>query len=155
MCSSVKTNTSTASCSESDATRNAQEGTFSSVSLVATGPSWEIRKTMFPQVDRFIPCTEIFYSPHSVKRRLLRAFPGVVATCPKTRGGYQAFPQVSAFIPPTRAIYSPMLATTLVATCWLPTGYHPRSTISRTWRHGLSPVGRHGTRRTGFRGLQQ
>ena len=56
----------------------------------------------------------------------------VVATYLKTRSGYQAFPQVGAFIHFTRVIYSPYLATTLVATCWLPTGYHPGSHLLAT-----------------------
>ena len=73
-------------------------------------------------------------------------------------GGGSHLPENEGWLPGDSAgqrIYSPMLATTLVASRWLPTGYHPRSLISRTWRHELSPDGQHGMRRTGFRGLQQ
>ena len=49
----------------------------------------------------------------------------MVATCPKTGTGYHLFPQVRAFTPHTGGIYSPLLATRVVATFWLPTGYHP------------------------------
>ena len=57
----------------------------------------------------------------------LEAFSGVVATSHFLVTGYQAFAQVRVFIPQTRGIYSPSLATTLVATFWLPTGYHPKA----------------------------
>ena len=108
-----------------------------------------------PAGRRFTPHADFLYSPYSRENALGRPFSGVVATCPKTRGGYQAIPQVSAFIPLTRAIYSPMLATTFVAARWLPTGYHPEKPVPRAWQHEAAPVGRGGTRRTGFRALQQ
>ena len=81
----------------------------------------------FPQVDGFTPHTEIFYSPQSPENALGRPFSEVVATCLKSRTGYHPFSQVRAFTPHTLGIYSPSLATTLVATFWLPTGYHPEA----------------------------
>ena len=83
----------------------------------------------FPQVDGFTPHTEIFYSPQSPENALGRPFSGVVATCLKSRTGYHPFPQVDGFTPHTTGIYSPSLATTLVATFWLPTGYQRKSTF--------------------------
>ena len=94
------------------------------VEVVASRPIIHTLDSAFPQVDGFTPHREIFYSPHSAGRTLGRPFSGVVATCPKTRTGYHPFPQVDGFTPHTTGIYSPSLATTLVATFWLPTGYH-------------------------------
>ena len=48
----------------------------------------------------------------------------VVASRPIIHTLDSAFPQVDGFTPHTTGIYSPSLATTLVATFWLPTGYH-------------------------------
>ena len=87
-----------------------------------------ILATTFPQVkchDQFTFRMETFYSPYTREKALGGAFSGVVATCSKTGTGYRPFPQVRAFTPHTGGIYSPLLATTLVATFWLPTGYHP------------------------------
>jgi len=81
----------------------------------------------FPQVDGFTPHAEIFYSPCSPESALGRPFSGVVATLSKLGAGYHPFSQVRAFTPHTTCIYSLSLATTLVATFWLPTGYHPKT----------------------------
>ena len=51
----------------------------------------------------------------------------VVASRPIIHTMDPAFPQVDGFTPHTTVIYSPSLATTLVATFWLPTGYHPKT----------------------------
>ena len=80
-----------------------------------------------PAGRRFTPHADFLYSPYSRENALGRPFSGVVATCPESRTGYHPFPQVDGFTPHTGGIYSPSLATTLVATFWLPTGYHPKT----------------------------
>lgn len=67
--------------------------------------------------------TPFHYSPYKRKKALGRPLSGVVATCSKTGTGYHPFPQVRAFTPQTHGVYSPSMATRVVATFWLPTGY--------------------------------
>ena len=95
--------------------------------VVASRPIIHTLDSVFPQVDGFTPHADFLYSPYSRENALGRPFSGVVATCPESRTGYHPFPQVDGFTPHTGGIYSPSLATTLVATFWLPTGYHPKT----------------------------
>ena len=71
--------------------------------------------------------TPNLYSPYSGGSALEGAFSGMVATSRFFGTGYHLFPQVRAFTPQTKGIHSPLLATTLVAIFWLPTGYHPKA----------------------------
>lgn len=97
--------------------------------VVASWPRIPALDSAFPQVDGFTPHGEILYSPCSQEMALGGAFSGVVATSQISRTGYHPFPQVDGFTPHTTCIYSPSLATTLVATFWLPTGYQRKSTF--------------------------
>lgn len=97
--------------------------------VVASRPIFHTLDPAFPQVDGFTPHAEIFYSPRSPESALGRPFSGVVATLSKSGAGYHPFSQVRVFTPHTTGIYSPSLATTLVATFWLPTGYQRNSTF--------------------------
>ena len=78
--------------------------------------------------------TPNLYSPYSWGSALEGAFSGMVATSRFFGTGYHLFPQVRAFTPQTKGIHSPLLATTLVAIFWLPTGYHPKAR-----KRGISP----------------
>ena len=73
--------------------------------------------------------TPFHYSPYKRKKALGRPLSGVVATCSKTGTGYHPFPQVRAFTPQTHGVYSPSMATRVVATFWLPTGYQRKPTF--------------------------
>ena len=125
-------------CKLQDCRDGSQFGEKQPVRIIVSAGRWDT-----PHIDSF-------YSPYSAERALGRPFSGVVATCPKTGTGYHLFPQVRAFTPHTGGIYSPLLATRVVATFWLPTGYHPEqgfrglfSDVAAwvktrwTWKHGL------------------
>ena len=74
--------------------------------------------------------TPLVYSPSRGGKRVPRAFSRVVATCVFFWIGYHLFSQVKTFTPHAKGIYSPSLATRVVATFRLPTGYHPKARTS-------------------------
>ena len=80
----------------------------------------------YPQVKRHADLLPSF-TPHISKKRPRKGDFGVVATSRFFGTGYHLFPQVRAFTPHTGGIYSPSLATRVVATFRLPTGYHPKA----------------------------
>ena len=99
------------------------------IKVVASLGLKPISKTAFPQVDGFTPHAELIYSSYSREKASGGLLSGVVATLRFSGTGYHPFPQVDGFTPQTCGIYSPSLATRVVATFWLPTGYQRKPTF--------------------------